>query len=109
MLSTGNELIALLSTERHKFARIPLVPGVTEKRENLAAIVDFPCAAGAKNVALLPYNPLGLAMYPLLGKPVPCLPPGFTAPEHERDLVKTFREIVAEKTRQHVSRLTVAH
>jgi len=56
-----------------------------------------------------PYNPLGLAMYPLLGKPVPCLPPGFTAPEHERDLVKTFREIVAEKTRQHVSRLTVAH
>ena len=100
MFSEENAVFTLFSAEWRKFERVPLVPGVTDKRGNLAAIVDFLCAAGAKNVALLPYNPLGLAMYPRLGKPVACLPPGFTGSEHERDLVKTFGEIVAEKTRQ---------
>jgi hypothetical protein len=74
MFSEENAVFTLFSAEWHKFERVPLVPGVTDKRENLAAIVDFLCAAGAKNVALLPYNPLGLAMYPRLGKPVTCLP-----------------------------------
>lgn len=80
--------------------RVPLIPGVTDKRENLAAIVDFLCAAGARNVSLLPYNPLGLAMYSALGRPVPPLPPSFTTAENEKQIAEVFKEIIAEKTRQ---------
>jgi len=80
--------------------RIPLVPGITDKRSNLVAIVRFLCAAGAKNVSLLPYNPLGLVMYPRLGRPAPDLPGSFTKPEHERRLLIAFRKIIERRTRQ---------
>jgi pyruvate formate lyase activating enzyme len=80
--------------------RVPLIPGVTDRRENLAAIVDFLCAAGAKDVSLLPYNPLGMAMYPALGRSMPSLPPAFTAAENEEEMAGVFREIIAERTRQ---------
>ena len=49
---------------------------------------------GAGDMQLLPYNPLGLAMYPQLGRPVPDLPSGFVKPEREKELLDTFREIV---------------
>ena len=75
--------------------RIPLIPGVTDRRENLAAIVDHLCRLGARDVALLPYNPLGLAMYARLGKPAPELPGSFMTPEEETRLVETFRQILA--------------
>jgi hypothetical protein len=45
-------------------------------------------------VQLLPYNPLGLAMYPRLGRPVPGLPSSFVKPEREQEIVEMFREIV---------------
>jgi pyruvate formate lyase activating enzyme len=84
----------------HVQVRIPLVPGITDKRSNLVALVRFLCATGAKNVSLLPYNPLGLAMYSRLGRPTPALPKSFTEPEHERRLLKTFRKIIETRTRQ---------
>lgn len=80
--------------------RVPLIPGITDKRENLVEIVDFLYAAGAKNVSLLPYSPLGRAMYSALGRPLPPLPPRFTAAENEKEIAGTFREVIAEKTRQ---------
>jgi len=74
--------------------RIPLVPGITDSRENLTAIVDCLRQLGARNVSLLPYNPLGLPMYTRLGKPTPDLPPRFTRPEQEQRVVAMFREIL---------------
>jgi pyruvate formate lyase activating enzyme len=74
--------------------RIPLVPGITDGKENLEAIVDALRRLGAGDVELLPYNPLGLAMYPQLGRPVPDLPPGFVKPEREEEVLEMFREIV---------------
>ncbi len=74
--------------------RIPLIPGVTDSRENLAAIVDYLCSLGAREVSLVPYNPLGLAMYSRLGKPTPALSPLFMTPEEEARVVEMFREIL---------------
>jgi len=74
--------------------RVPLVPGITDGKANLEAIVDTLRSLGAGEVSLLPYNPLGLAMYPRLGKPVPDLPAGFTSPQREKEVVEMFRDIV---------------
>ena len=74
--------------------RIPLVPGITDGKENLEAIVDALRRLGADRVELLPYNPLGLAMYPRLGRPAPDLPAAFVKPEREREVLDVFREIV---------------
>ncbi len=74
--------------------RIPLIPGITDTRENLAAIIAELCALGAKHVSLLPYNPLGLSMYARLGRPTPALPRTFTAPQREHEIVATFRELL---------------
>ncbi|MFQ6078820.1 MAG: glycyl-radical enzyme activating protein, partial [Thermodesulfobacteriota bacterium] len=57
--------------------RVPLVPGITATRENLSANIDLLCDAGAKDVSLLPYNPMGIEMAVSLGRPRPPLPEGF--------------------------------
>jgi pyruvate formate lyase activating enzyme len=82
------------------YPRIPLVPGITDTRENLTAIVACLCEAGARSVSLLPYNPLGMPMYARLGRPMPDLPLGFTQPECERRVVEMFREIVRDMQTQ---------
>jgi len=74
--------------------RIPVIPGVTDGRENLAAIVGSLRNLGAAEVSLVPYNPLGFSMYPQLGRPAPELPAGFVEPQREKDVLKMFREIV---------------
>ncbi len=84
--------------------RTPLIPGITDSYGNLAAIVDFLRAAGAHNVSLLPYNPLGLAMYRRLGRHVPDLPSSFTAPEREQELFRIFRGIIGGPTK-HIDEL----
>lgn len=94
-----NLLLLLAQDTVEVHTRIPLIPGITDGHTNLAAIVDFLCSAGARNVSLLPYNPLGLAMYPRLGRPVPALPWTFTAPEREQQVFDMFQDIVAERTR----------
>jgi len=77
--------------------RVPLIPGITDSRENLTAIVDYLLRCGAANVALLPYNPLGLEIYARLGRPTPDLPRSFSDPEAEKRLANMFREIVAAR------------
>jgi pyruvate formate lyase activating enzyme len=74
--------------------RVPLVPGITDGKENLKAIAETLRRLGAGDVQLLPYNPLGLAMYPQLGRPVPGLPSSFVKPEREQEIVEMFRGIV---------------
>ncbi len=74
--------------------RIPLIPGLTDGKQNLEAIVEMLRRFGANEVQLLPYNPLGLAMYSQLGRPVPDLPAGFVKAEREEEMLEMFREIV---------------
>jgi pyruvate formate lyase activating enzyme len=74
--------------------RIPLIPAVTDSKENLEAIFTALRCLGAHQVELLPYNPLGLEMYPRLGRPEPDLAPGFVKPERERELLDMIAEIV---------------
>jgi pyruvate formate lyase activating enzyme len=71
--------------------RIPLVPGITDGEENLEAIAEILRQLGAGEVQLLSYNPLGLTMYPQLGRPVPSLPSSFVEPQREQETVDMFR------------------
>lgn len=75
--------------------RIPLVPGITDGIENLRAIAAILRDAGARDVQLLPYNPLGLAMAARLGRPTPPLPSRFTPPEEERAIFTAFHELLS--------------
>lgn len=77
--------------------RIPLIPGITATRENLSAIVDLLCEAGAENVSLLPYNPLGIEMAERLGRRKPALPETFMTPDEERAIHAMFRKIIEQK------------
>jgi pyruvate formate lyase activating enzyme len=47
--------------------RVPLIPGITDTRENLSGIFAFMRGAGLHSVALLPYNPSAAAKYEWLG------------------------------------------
>jgi pyruvate formate lyase activating enzyme len=51
--------------------RIPLIPGITATRENLAALAARLAELGARSLTLLPYNPLGATMAESLGRPSP--------------------------------------
>jgi pyruvate formate lyase activating enzyme len=59
--------------------RIPLIPGITATRENLAALAARLAQLGARSLTLLPYNPLGLAMAESLGRPAPTWRPEASA------------------------------
>ncbi len=96
ILQNLRRLLALRAVELQ--VRIPLIPGITDGAGNLTAIVGLLRAAGAPNVSLLPYNPLGLAMYPRLARPTPSLPESFTKLEREREVFDMFRSIVAGET-----------
>lgn len=64
--------------------RIPIIPGVNDDAENLAAAAEL--LLGAKNllrVELLPYNPFAGAKYPMLGLPAP---PDFCAGAERQSL-----------------------
>lgn len=77
--------------------RVPLVPGITATRENLSANIDLLCDAGAKDVSLLPYNPMGIEMAVSLGRPRPPLPEGFMKPDEEREIVAMFTPLIEER------------
>ena len=77
--------------------RVPLVPKITATAANLAAIVDLLCQAGAPDITLLPYNPLGLGMAINLGRPKPALPERFMAAEEEAAVKEMFLKIIGDK------------
>jgi pyruvate formate lyase activating enzyme len=79
------------------YPRIPLIPGITTTRENLSAIVDLLCEAGAENVSLLPYNPLGIEMAVSLGRSPPSLPREFMKPNEEKEVYSIFKTIIENK------------
>jgi pyruvate formate lyase activating enzyme len=77
--------------------RIPLIPGITAMRENLSAIVELLCKAGAEDVTLLPYNPLGIEMAVRLGRTKASLPATFMTPDEEKEVVAMFQTILEER------------
>ena len=77
--------------------RIPLIPGITATRENLSAIVDLLCEAGAGDVSLLPYNPMGIEMAASLGRPKPPLQEAFMRCDEEIEIHAMFRTILEER------------
>ena len=77
--------------------RIPLIPGITATRENLSDIADILRSSGAKDVTLLPYNPMGIEMAEKLGRPKPPLPESFMKPEEEEKLYDMFVKLVQDK------------
>ena len=89
-------LIDEKSVEVHP--RIPLVPGITATRENLSSIIDFLWKAGADNVSLLPYNPMGIEMAVSLGRPKTPVPNKFMKPDEQNEIYSLFSEIIEQKT-----------
>lgn len=80
--------------------RVPLVPGVTATDENLRRIAGLLRELGAKEVSLLPYNPLGLGMWSKLGKPRPVLSSSFM-PIHEEEAVFGRFKTLLQVTERH--------
>lgn len=98
ILENLKQLLYQTGVEVHP--RVPLVPGITATRENLKAIIDILCEAGAEDVSLLPYNPMGLEMSVKLGKPKPHLPERFMKPDEERKVYAMFKSLIEEKGRR---------
>ena len=76
--------------------RVPLIPDVTATEENLKAIIRILCEIGAGDVALLPYNPMGMEMAESLGRPKPPLPERFMRPAEEKKIYALFKALVEE-------------
>ncbi len=62
--------------------RVPLVPGITDTKENLQAIAELLLKNGLKRVALLPYNPLWISKRLALGMDLPYRHEALMSPEH---------------------------
>jgi pyruvate formate lyase activating enzyme len=77
--------------------RIPLIPGITDSKENLSAVVDLLAEAGAGDVTLIPYNPMGIEMAAGLGRIVPSLPEAFMKPAEEAAIYETLRSLVEQR------------
>jgi pyruvate-formate lyase-activating enzyme len=76
--------------------RIPLIPGVTATRENLAALAARLADLGARSLTLLPYNPLGATMAESLGRPALAWRPETSAWSHQAgETIKWFKTEVA--------------
>jgi pyruvate formate lyase activating enzyme len=97
ILNNFRRLIEEKRVEVHP--RIPLVPGITAARENLSAIIDFLVEAGADNVSLLPYNPMGLEMAVSLGRPKASVPNEFMQPDEQNEIYSFFRNMIERKIR----------
>ena len=74
--------------------RMPVIPGITDGRENLVAAVAFLRASGARTLTLLPYNPLGRENWHRIGRTAPELPAHFASPDEDRRLLDWVRELL---------------
>lgn len=90
-------LAQLLATAPERVQpRIPLIPGVTATRENLAALAARLADLGARSLTLLPYNPLGVAMAESLARPAPAWRPETAAwTDQGRETIAWFKTEVA--------------
>ncbi|MEW6369253.1 MAG: glycyl-radical enzyme activating protein [Acidobacteriota bacterium] len=100
-------LMSLLREPVETQVRIPLVPGITATEENLAGLVEVLRELHVRQVELLPYNPLGLAMYRPLGRPAPALPVRFLTLDEEQEIADMFRRVAATVARNRTTGRTV--
>ncbi|MDH5638690.1 MAG: glycyl-radical enzyme activating protein [Nitrospinota bacterium] len=77
-------------------ARVPLIPGITDTRENLEAVVEFLSDCGAPSVTLLPYNPLGALSRERLGLASTSVSPSHCAPAEEARIREMFKELITQ-------------
>jgi len=84
--------------------RIPLIPRVTDARDNLSALAHRVAELGGRHLVLLPYNPLGATTAQNLGRPYPeDLPQSFQDAEQLRETVAWFTSEVARHSFQALS------
>jgi pyruvate formate lyase activating enzyme len=76
--------------------RIPIIPGITDTRENLSNIVGFLRGIGCKEVSLIPYNPMWIDMAESLGRPKSTLPGKFMKPEREREVYDLIYKVIKQ-------------
>ena len=88
-------IVRLSKEDTEVIPRIPLIPGFTTSRENLAGISEFLRENGFRRCSLLPYNPLGLSKWEPLGKARPVLPHGRIQQSEEERLRKTCSLAIA--------------
>lgn len=73
--------------------RIPLVPGITATKQNLADTAAFLREAGCRSAVLLPYNPGGILKAKAVGRsPHPSLPDRMPPVGEEEELKAFFRD-----------------
>lgn len=81
--------------------RIPLIPGITTKPENLKAISELIQECGLDRYWLLPYNPLGLSKRENLGKKPVNITQEWMSDEEEkrcRDIFSSQNSLTSEVT-----------
>jgi pyruvate formate lyase activating enzyme len=64
-------LAALTEAGRNLIVRVPLIPGINDGPENLAALADFVWQLGLRRIDLLPYHKIGMDKYGRLGRDHP--------------------------------------
>ena len=84
--------------------RIPLIPGITDSEDNLRAAANFLREHGAKQVVLLPYNPLSREKARDFGYPSPCTPAGFVPRQQQEAIQSWFEALVAGMSERAVLR-----
>ncbi len=72
--------------------RVPLVPGITDTKENLQGIAELLLTNGLERVALLPYNPLWISKRLALGMDLPYRHEALMSPGHVARCRQVFEE-----------------
>jgi len=101
IISNLKRLIGESDTKVHP--RVPIIPGITSNPENLANIVKILMDAGAEDISLLPYNPMGFGLTEKIGKPLPALPLHFMPPREEKEIYIMVENLVSEHRDCHKS------
>lgn len=74
------------------YVRIPLIPGINDAQEDVAAVAELLKSLSLKRMDVLPYNPLAAEKYAWIGKVYPCTPRG----EQTADDVRRLKKLLSE-------------
>ncbi|MEA2083655.1 MAG: glycyl-radical enzyme activating protein [Thermodesulfobacteriota bacterium] len=76
--------------------RIPLIPSITATRENLEGIARILKKMGLSNPVLLPYNPMGISKFKMIGRPAPPIPERFMSCGEEKEFKRLFYQMMPQ-------------
>lgn len=81
----------LLARGAHIILRCPMIPGVNDHEDHLAAIADFEQSLPSlEAIDILPWHTMGNSKYARLGRPVPDGLPAENAPETTKEAYRAF-------------------